>query len=352
MKITSLSVERLELELSQPYTIAYETVSRSTNFILHAKTDVGIDGFGCAAPDEVVTYETADDVADAIRAAIEPSLVGQNPFAYARIIHELKQSLGRKSSSLAMADMLLFDLMSRKAGVPLYQFLGGYRDSIPTSITIGIMPPDEMLKQAHEFVKQGFTIIKLKGGLDVEEDIEKILRLRETFPEVILRFDGNQGYSASDSIRFCEKTAKATIEIFEQPTSITEEGQLGEVTGTVTVPVMADESLKSLSDVFRLASNNRIDMINIKLMKVGGILEGTHINSVAKSAGMEVMVGCLDECALGIAAGLHFALSRPNIEYADLDGHLDLLNDPFDGLFRLDGGVLRPTGETGLGKPK
>lgn len=350
MKITAIEYFRLDMPLAIPYTIAYETVSKTSNIILKINTDKGITGWGCAAPDLEVTGETPEDVISNIENVLTGLLVGQSPFQIARITHLLKQLIPKASSTIAMVDIALYDLLARKARLPLYQLLGGYRNEIPTSITIGILPLKETIEQAKYYLKKGFTIIKLKGGLNLAEDIEKILKLREIHgDEFLLRYDANQGYTPAESIEFINKTKSAKIEILEQPTKQMREEELGEVTQSIDIPVMADESIKTLKDAFRLVSNDLIDMVNIKIMKVGGILESQHINSVAKAAGNEVMVGCIDECALGISAGLHFALSRPNIEYADLDGHLDLLEDPFTNLFDLKNGVLYPSKYPGLG---
>lgn len=351
MKISAVEYFKLEMPLAIPYTIAYETVSSTTNIILKLTTDKGITGWGCAAPDLEVTGETADDVLRHIETTVIELLKNQSPYQLAHFTHELKRLCPHASSTMAMVDIAIHDLMARKAKLPLYQLLGGYRNKIPTSITIGILPLKETIEQATYFLKKGFTIIKLKGGIAIEEDIEKILKLREHHGnEFLLRFDANQGYTPAQAIAFIKETTSAKIEILEQPTQHGEEEHLGEVKRNIHIPVMADESIKTLKDAFRLTKNDLIDMVNIKLMKVGGILESQHINSVAKAAGMEVMVGCLDECALGISAGLHFALSRPNIEYADLDGHLDLLEDPFTDLFDLRNGILYPSDAYGLGE--
>ncbi len=353
MKITNIEYFRLDMPLAMPYTIAYETVSSASNIILKIETDKGITGWGCAAPDKEVTLETPEMVIQNTENVIKDLLKDESPFQIALFNEKLKQSLPKAYSTRAMVDMALYDLLARKAKLPLYKLLGGYRKSIPTSITIGIEPLKDTLDQTAYYLKQGFTHIKLKGGTNLEEDIEKAMKLREKFGyDFRLRFDANQGYSSAESLEFIEKTEKAEIEILEQPTKQQKEELLGEVTKNIDVPVMADESIKTLKDAFRLAKKELIDMVNIKIMKVGGILEAQHINSVSKAAGLEVMVGCLDECALGISAGLHFALSRPNIEYADLDGHLDLLNDPFLDLFTLEKGVLYPKNAYGLGKIK
>jgi L-alanine-DL-glutamate epimerase-like enolase superfamily enzyme len=349
MRITKISYERLDLKLAVPYTIAYETIDKTTNFILKIETDGKWTGYGCAAPDKVVTGEAPEVVENAIKNEITEYLVGKDPFTYARLLMELKQILGKRASSLAMVDLALFDLISKKAEVPLYKFLGGFRNSIPTSITIGILCLEETMKHAAEYVRQGFSILKIKGGSDLEEDIAKMKALHAMYPKVTWRFDGNQGYSVSDSISFINETEAIDLEMLEQPTIVGAEEHLGQVTDNVDTPVMADESLKTLADAFRLAQNERINMVNIKLQKVGGIMVGMHINSVAKSANLQTMVGCIDECGLGIAAGLHFALSRPNIMYADLDGHLELVNDPYKNIFTLKNGVLVPSKKYGLG---
>lgn len=351
MKISSIEYFRLNMPLAIPYTISYETISKTSNIVLKLETDKGITGWGCAAPDKKVTGDTAEDVIANIENVIIGMLKDQSPFHLAQYTYKIKQILPSSSATRAMVDMALYDILARRARLPLYKLLGGYRDEIQTSITIGILPLKETLDQASYYLKKGFAIIKLKGGASIEEDIEKVLKLREKHGNAFsLRYDANQGYSTQESIEFIDRTKRANIDILEQPTSQMKEERLGEVSQNIDVPVMADESIKSLKDAFRLASNDLIDMVNIKLMKVGGILESQHINSISKAAGLEVMVGCIDECALGISAGLHFALSRPNIEFADLDGHLDLLEDPFENLFTLKNGMLSPTSAYGLGK--
>ena len=350
MKITRLECWAHAMPLTEPYTIAYETISHAVNVFLKVETDNGLAGWGCAAPDMAVTLETPEMVMTAFHDVIEPYLRGADPFHYARLLAELRKQLPYQPSALAMVDMMLFDLMAQKADEPLYKLLGGFRNCIATSITIGILPVAETVERAVGFARKGFKVIKLKGGNNVDEDVEKIARIREAVGNRLeIRFDANQGYTVAEAIAFIHRTEHYKVELLEQPTDKHNEELLKEVALNVSVPVMADESLMTLKDVFHLTSHGCIDMINIKLMKVGGIMEALHINSVAKADSVEAMVGCMDESALGIAAGLHFALSRPNILYADLDGHLDLIDDPFAGMVRLEEGVLYPMDGPGLG---
>lgn len=350
MKISNIETWLVKLKLEEPYTIAYDSFDTVTNVMLRIDTDQGIIGYGCAAPDEYVTGETPEGNLQAIQDVVIPVLKGADPFRSAKLMEDLKRKISHQPSALAAVDMALFDILGKFAGLPVWKLLGGFRDRIKTSVTIGILPEAETVKRAREWIAQGFKCLKLKGGKDVESDIVRVIKTREAIGKNIeLRFDANQGYSVKQTIHFVKQAQPAQLEFIEQPTPRDDPDALHYLTTHIKLPVMADEIVVTIYGAFRLVRYNLAELLNIKLMKVGGIAEAIQINAVVRSSGVDVMVGCMDESALGIAAGLHFALTSPNVIYADLDGHIGLLNDPFANGVILRDGVLFPTEKPGLG---
>ena len=351
MKIKNVEVWQEELKFTEPYTIAYETYSSSINIYVRIETNLGLSGFGCAAPDFHVTGETPETVYKTITEVLIPNLINNDPCRYIYLIEKLKKLSPKNPSALAAVDIALYDFLGKYAHLPVWKLLGGYRKKIATSVTIGIKSLRETMEDAEEYIKAGATILKLKGGLDVDADIEKLYKLREKYGRKLrLRFDANQGYSVDEALRFIKLQEDfIRLELLEQPVSSLNSRLFGKVTERSTIPIMADESILNLADAFHMVKHNFTDMINIKLMKTGGITEAMHINSVARAADIDVMTGCMDESALGIAAGLHFALSRPNVLYADLDSHFGLVNDPAAGIVKYKDGYLYPSSDDGFG---
>ncbi|NLX95333.1 MAG: dipeptide epimerase [Rhodopirellula sp.] len=350
MKITRVEAWAVTMRLTEPYTAAYDVLEATTNVFLRIATDRRIVGCGCAAPDQQATGETAESVLNTLRTMVEPALKGADPLRSAMLRERLWPALRDEPSAMAAVDMALYDILGKRCDLPLWKLLGGYRESMRTSVTIGIQSVEGTVRQARCFVAEGFQALKIKGGLDVETDVARVHQVREAVGrEIGLRFDANQGYTAEQALWFIDQARGAGLETLEQPTFQAEPDLLGQVASRGSVPIMADESVTTLRGAFRLARDNLVDMLNVKLMKVGGIAEGLKICAVARAAKLDVMVGSMDESALGIAAGLHFALADASIAYADLDGHLGLVGDPGDGAVRLRAGTLFPTDQAGLG---
>lgn len=352
MKITACEAWPVSLELEEPFSIAYSTIDHAVNWFLRVETDAGVTGFGCAAPDEEVTGENETTIGKALNETIIPILKGQDLDFLTKILEELRTWLGNQPTALASADMALMDLLSKKAGLPLYRMLGGYRSSMPTSVTVGIQPVEDTVRKALQWRDRGFKVLKIKGGRELEEDIEKIVKLREALGSSIeLRFDANQGYTIANTLRFIRETAGAGLEFIEQPTPKDDFGAFAELrreTGD-SVRIMADESVLGPESALVLACTGMPDLYNIKLTKTGGIRRAVQLDSVAAAAGAGTMVGCMDEAGLGVSAGLAFALSSSNVLYADLDGHLEFTNDPTFDAVRIQDGIIYPVEKPGLG---
>lgn len=349
MKVTRLEAWLVRLRLSEPYTVAYATVDSAPNVFVRLHTDGPLVGHGCAAPDPAVTGETAEGVLAALQGA-GSVMVGLDPTHPALVYRRLQEALGFQPAALAAVDVAVYDLLARVENVPLWKLLGGARERIRTSMTIGILGERETVEQARRWVREGFTSLKLKGGLEVAGDVARVRKVREAVgPCVELSFDANQGYTVADSLAFVRGCAGVGLAYLEQPTPRERPEWLAEVQRQPSVAVMADESLVTVGEARALAEARAVRLFNIKLQKVGGIRPALTVGGIAEGAGVGVMVGCYDEAALGIAAGLHFALARPDVWYADLDAHFALVDDPSAGAVCCRGGYLHGGAEPGLG---
>ena len=351
MKLEALEAWTEHIPLTRPYTIAYESVD-ATQLLFVRVTSGRHVGLGCASP---LTEVTGESIATATAALSEAALAeyrGAELDDFARLLARLEGTHRRTPAARAALDMALHDLRARIAGVALVEQLGRVHEALPTSITIGIKDSvAEVLAEADEYVARGFRLIKLKTGRELEQDIERVRRLRERFGSSIrLRIDANQGLNPRELDRQFAAADEFDIEFIEQPLPPTLDAQLADLPTASRAKLALDESLLDERDARRLVQSAALCAIfNVKLMKCGGIAPALRIARIADQAGVDLMWGCSDESRVGIAAALHAAFACRATRYLDLDGHLDLARDPARGGFRIDDGVMRLTGGPGLG---
>ena len=351
MKIRRISTSTEHFELSRPYTIAFRTVDSVRSSIVRIDTDDGTTGLGCASPERFVTGETWE-ACDA--ALAEPGLqwlVGRSVHELAALCRELRERFPGAPAACAAVDIALHDLWAKRLGVPLADALGRTHTALPTSITIGIKDADGTVEEAGEYLERGFRVLKVKLGHSLDDDIERLHRLRDfAGEEIMIRVDPNQGYSADEVSRFVAATADLGIEFLEQPMKADDVDAMRGLPDSVKNRLAADESLLEESEALALVQPPRAcGIFNIKLMKCGGIHAARRIATIAETAGVELMWGCMDESVVSISAALHAAFSSPATRYLDLDGSLDLARDVADGGFILEDGVMRTLDAPGLG---
>ena len=353
MKIVAIKSWKENLELIRPYTIAFKTVSSVENCFVAIRLEDGTIGLGAANPSKQVVGE---DIHDTERILNEENLewiIGQDIRLFQEHCHEVSKKYASTPAACAALDMALYDAFCQHLGVPVVDFLGRKIEALPTSITIGIKSVSESIEEAKEYIGRGFKILKVKTGKSLEEDIEVLTKIRENINSSIkIRVDANQGYNADDLMMFMNQARELSlgIELVEQPLPADAVGDMKDLPNQIKKYVAADESLLSPADALHLISGEpACQIFNIKLMKCGGISNGKVIANIAENSSIDLMWGCNDESIISISAALHTAFSSSQTKYIDLDGSLDLAKDVVEGGFEINDGMMRPSGEAGLG---
>ena len=349
MQITHVEVVPVELSLRLPFRSAPHPrqIESIQCVFVRIETRQGLVAWGCAAFDSALTGETLDQVTSVCRVCADRAL-DLNPLNTEFALAQLAPLTENTPSARCAFDIAFYDLLGLAAGLPLHRLMGGYRHRIQTSITLSLAPIKETVEMARDRARQGFRILKLKGGLDPEDDADRVRAVRAALPGLTLRLDADQGYSVQQAIDIA-RALKGHLEMLEQPTPAADLDALCQVTQHSPVPILADESLTGPASALAIASRHAAHGLSIKLATCGGLHCGRQADTIARAAKMTTMVGCIHEPALLIAAGLGLALSSPNVRYGDLDGHFDIVNDPTQPGFSFEEGWLISRDVPGLG---
>ena len=352
MKIMDIQIGRLSLPLAHPFKTALRTVERIEDIAVKVVGEDGLVGYGEAPPTAVITGDTTGSILCAIEDYIKPALVGMDLNDLPNLMGRLNSCLVHNTSPKAAVDMALYDLWAKSQGKPLYQLLGNARSSFETDLTISVNSVDEMVKDALEATRRGFTTLKIKVGKEGMADIDRITAIRKAVGnDVKLRVDANQGWTAAQSVAII-KTMEArglNVELVEQPVPADDVAGLKYVTGQVETPILADEAVFSPTDAANLIALRACDLINIKLMKTGGIWNALKICELARQHHMDCMIGCMLESQVAVAAAAHLCGGQSVITMADLDGPSLCASEPFPGGPVFDGPTIRLCGSPGIG---
>jgi L-alanine-DL-glutamate epimerase-like enolase superfamily enzyme len=348
MQITKAEVTPIELTVRRPVQFAgLPAIERVTAVFVRIETRQGQSAWGCTVAHPALTGDSPASVIHACQecARLAPDL---HPMNIEYSLGEMGRLVKGSGAAMCAFDLAFHDLLSIVAGMPLYRLLGGYRNRIQTSVTIPLTPVQECVEIARDRARRGFRMLKIKGGLDAEEDVRRVHAIHRALPDHILRLDADGGYTVREALDVA-RALKDELEMLEQPTSAVDLAGLRQVTELSPVPILADQSMTGPASALELAAGKIVNGMSVKLVTCGGLRCARQIDAIARAAHIATMVGCTIEPAMLIAAGLSLALSSPNVRYGDLDGYFDLLDDPSKPGFRLEDGWLIAADVPGLG---
>ncbi len=331
-----MEAEYLELHTRHPFIIARGGQSDYRTVWVRLRDGDGHEGWGEAAATKFYG-ETPESVLSALN--LYAGAMPSDPFDIEESERRWALMLRENAAARAALSSALHDLVGKRLGVPVYRLWGLDPARAPRStFTIGLDTPDKIRVKVAE--AEQYPILKIKLGTDRDEEILRTIR-EATDKEI--RVDANCGWTVKQAIAMLPVLKEYGVTVLEQPLPPNELDGLGAITRRADIPVIADESCRTAADIPRLVG--KVDGINIKLAKCGGLREAIRMIAIARAHAMTVMVGCMIESSIGITAAAHFT---PLVDIVDLDGAALLANDPFSGA-TIDGGQVTLPAGPGLG---
>ena len=352
MRITRVRLGRISVPLRVPFKTALRSVDSVEDVVVEVHTDAGTIGYGEAPPTGVITGDTTGAIVGAVQDHIGRAILDRDVDDLEDLLQRVQRSIVHNTSAKAAVDMALWDLYGQLHHIPVYKLLGGARKCIVTDITISVNPPEEMARDARDAIGRGYDCLKVKVGANPALDVERLSAVRRAVgDDVCIRIDANQAWRPREAVRILNAMQEKglAIEFVEQPVKAQDIDGLRYVTEHSDVPVLADESVFSPEDAMRIMQTRAADLINIKLMKCGGLTNALKIASAAEVYGVECMIGCMLEAKISVNAAVELACAKRIITKVDLDGPVLCSEDPI-----LGGAVFREkeitvSDEPGLG---
>jgi L-alanine-DL-glutamate epimerase-like enolase superfamily enzyme len=347
--LTDLTAGIIRIPLKTPFVTALRRVDAVESVRVTLTTAAGETGTGEAPPTRAITGEDCTSILAAL-AAIRPALLHAEFPTVDAAVEALHGALEGNYSAKAAVDMALYDLFAREAGMPLCVYLGGIPAPLRSDVTVSLNPPATMGEDASKAVQNGCDILKVKLGGRDGRDVERLRAVRRAAgDDAVLLVDANQAWDEEEALAFIKAVEPLGVTLIEQPVPADAFESMRRITARSPIPILADESVFSLEEARRVIDAGAADMVNIKLMKCGGIHRARKIIELCRDRGVPCMMGSMLEGPVSIAAALHLAMAYPEtVRWHDLDSPLLYRELPPSAPVRADGNLLSVTGRAGI----
>ena len=352
MSIAEVRTHRVRAPLHTPFVTALRRTSEVSTLVVEIVDTDGRRGYGEAPQVWQVTGASVAGAEACVGEVLGPLLTGRDADDLVARCRETARAVVGNEAAKAGVDVALHDLAARRLGVPLVRLLGGTALRVPTDVTLSAGDGDALAAAARDRVADGFTVLKVKVGVDAAGDLDRVRRVRAAVgPRPLIRLDANQGWTPREAVRVIRgiEDAGLDVELVEQPVPRADLDGLGWVHDRVSTPILADEAVFGVRDLVEVIRRRAADLVNVKLAKCGGLGPARTLLALADAHGMGTLVGTMMEGPIGVAAAASLVAAHGTTAVCDLDAAWWLASSPVEGGLTYDGPVVVLPDAPGLG---